>query len=154
MISLACDQKDEPAKEYVRENGLIWTHGFAGDLAMGIGLSYKVRAIPATFLIGPDGRILAKNFHGGELKEAIRVAIKDDKVVSQTPRDTDPPRFPVTRFDVPGERPYRDCPRSSSSTTPTRTSRKTVPIMISSGCCLRPIPVFARPFSESSTHAK
>ena len=74
LISLDCDQKDEAAKSYIRENGLIWTHGFAGDLAMGTCLSYKVRSIPATFLIGPDGRVLSKNLHGGDLKEAIRVA--------------------------------------------------------------------------------
>ena len=41
LISLACDQKDEPAKEYVRENGLIWTHGFAGDLVDGRWLSLQ-----------------------------------------------------------------------------------------------------------------
>jgi thiol-disulfide isomerase/thioredoxin len=75
LISLACDQKDEPARQYIRENGLIWTHGFAGELSMGVGLNYKVRSIPATFLIGPDGRIMAKNLRGGELKQAIRMAL-------------------------------------------------------------------------------
>jgi thiol-disulfide isomerase/thioredoxin len=75
LISLACDQKDEAARQYIRENGLMWTHGFAGELSMGVGLSYKVRSIPATFLIGPDGRILAKNLRGDELKEAIRMAL-------------------------------------------------------------------------------
>jgi beta-lactamase regulating signal transducer with metallopeptidase domain/peroxiredoxin len=79
LISLACDQKDEAARQYIRENGLIWTHGFAGELALGVGLSYKVRSIPATFLIGPDGRILAKNLRGRELKEAIRMALPADE---------------------------------------------------------------------------
>jgi beta-lactamase regulating signal transducer with metallopeptidase domain/thiol-disulfide isomerase/thioredoxin len=79
LISLACDQKDEAAKQYIRENGLMWTHGYAGDLSTGAGLSYKVRSIPATFLIGPDGRVLAKNLRGGELKDAIRVALLADE---------------------------------------------------------------------------
>jgi thiol-disulfide isomerase/thioredoxin len=79
LISLACDQKDEGATQYIRENGLIWTHGFAGDLATGVGLSYNVRSIPATFLIGPDGRVLAKNFRGTELKDAIRLALLPDE---------------------------------------------------------------------------
>ncbi len=64
LISLACDQKDEAPRQYIRENGLIWTHGFAGELTMGVGLNYKVRSIPATFLIGPDGRILARTCAG------------------------------------------------------------------------------------------
>ena len=79
LISLACDQKDEAAKQYIRENGLIWTHGFVGDLATGAGLSYKVRSIPATFLIGPDGRVLAKDLRGSELKDAIRMALLADE---------------------------------------------------------------------------
>ena len=72
LISLACDQQDEAPRQYIRENSLIWTHGFAGALSMGVGLNFKVRSIPATFLIGPNGRILAKNLRGGELKEAVR----------------------------------------------------------------------------------
>jgi thiol-disulfide isomerase/thioredoxin len=75
LISLACDQKDEAPRQYIRENGLIWTHGFAGELTTSVGLSYHVRSIPATFLIGPDGRILAKNLRGAELKQAIGVAL-------------------------------------------------------------------------------
>ncbi len=91
LISLACDKNDEEARQYIRENGLIWTHGFAGDLAMGVGLSYKVRSIPATFLIGPNGRILAKNLRGAELKEAVRKALEDDKLFPAAIRTTPPP---------------------------------------------------------------
>ena len=79
LISLACDQKDEAPKQYIRENGLIWTHGFAGEVTMGAGLSYKIRSIPATFLIGPDGRILAKNLRGADLKTAILPALSTDE---------------------------------------------------------------------------
>ncbi len=79
LISLACDQKDKAPRKYIRENGLIWTHGFAGELTMGAGLSYKIRSIPATFLIGPDGRILAKNLRGADLKAAILPALPTDE---------------------------------------------------------------------------
>ncbi len=33
--------------------------------------------MPETFLIGPDGRVLAKNLRGAALKEAIARALKD-----------------------------------------------------------------------------
>jgi peroxiredoxin len=82
LIGLSCDQTAEAAEQYIKQNGLIWTHGFAGNLLAGVnaGTVYKVRAIPATFLIGPDGRILAKNIRGAELKEAVRKALEDPKL--------------------------------------------------------------------------
>ena len=63
LIGLSYDQTPDAAEQYIQQNGLAWTHGFAGNLLAGVsaGKVYKVRAIPATFLIGPDGRILAKN---------------------------------------------------------------------------------------------
>jgi peroxiredoxin len=82
LIGLSCDQTAEAAEAYIKQNGLIWTHGFAGNLLAGAsaGKVYKVRAIPATFLIRPDGRILAKNVRGAELKEAARKALEDEKL--------------------------------------------------------------------------
>ena len=90
LISLACDKNDELPRQYIRDNGLIWTHGFAGDLAMGVGLSYKVRSIPATFLIGPDGRILAKNLRGAELNGAVRTALEDPKLFPAAAKTNQP----------------------------------------------------------------
>jgi peroxiredoxin len=80
LIGLSCDPSAEAAERYIKENGLNWTHGFAGNLLAGMnaGKVYKVRSIPATFLIGPDGRIVAKNLRGAELKEAIRKALAPD----------------------------------------------------------------------------
>jgi hypothetical protein len=43
-------------------------------------VSYGVRAIPSTFLIAPDGRILARDLRGAALKEAIAKALKDDEL--------------------------------------------------------------------------
>ena len=82
LISLSCDESAEAAERYIKENGLIWTHGFAGNLLAGVNTAkvYKVRAIPATFLIGPDGRILAKNLRGAELKDAVRKALENPKL--------------------------------------------------------------------------
>ena len=41
---------------------------------------YLIRAIPATFLIGPNGRVLAMNLRGAPLKEAVRKALADEKL--------------------------------------------------------------------------
>ena len=34
--------------------------------------TYKVGSIPNTFLIGPDGKIIAKNLRGAELEQALQ----------------------------------------------------------------------------------
>ncbi len=44
------------------------------------GRSTRSESIPATFLIGPEGRILAKNLRGAELKAAVRKALEDPKL--------------------------------------------------------------------------
>ena len=41
--------------EFAKETGLVWTQAFAGKISGGVAASYLVRAIPATFLVGPDG---------------------------------------------------------------------------------------------------
>jgi len=93
LIGMSCYETAEVAERYIKENGLIWTHGFAGNLIAGVNASkaYKVRAIPATFLIGPDGRVLAKDLGGAELKEAVRKALEDPKLFPAAARTPQPP---------------------------------------------------------------
>ncbi len=78
LISLSFAMDAESSRRVIRENGLIWTHGFAGtpDHRSGLAISYKLRSSGATFLIGTDGRVLAKDLHGDALKEAITTALK------------------------------------------------------------------------------
>jgi beta-lactamase regulating signal transducer with metallopeptidase domain/thiol-disulfide isomerase/thioredoxin len=79
LISVSCDQTVEPALRVIRENGLTWTHGFAaGGPGSAIMVSYGVRAIPSTFLIAPDGRILARDLRGDALKEAVAKALASE----------------------------------------------------------------------------
>jgi beta-lactamase regulating signal transducer with metallopeptidase domain/peroxiredoxin len=73
LISLACGESPDQAKQVIRDQGLTWTHGV---LDRGQALdTFKVRTIPTTFVIGPDGRILAKNPQGAALKAAIARAL-------------------------------------------------------------------------------
>ena len=100
LVGMSCDEAPEAPGRYARENGMDWTQGFAGNLNGGVAASYLVRSIPATFLVGPDGRVLARNLRGPALKEAIGRALKDRERFSAAKSATRPPRFPVTRFEV------------------------------------------------------
>ncbi len=78
LISLSSDQTAEPALRVIREKGLNWTHGLVDRFGSGVMARYDVRAIPSTFLIGPDGRILAKDLRGADLKAAVAKALESD----------------------------------------------------------------------------
>jgi len=39
-------------------------------------MQYGVKAVPANLLIGPDGKIVAKNLHNGELEKTLEKLIK------------------------------------------------------------------------------
>ena len=60
----------------------------------GVSETYKVRAIPATFLIGPDGRVLAKNLRGPELKRAVAEALKNEALFAAPPKPVGAPARP------------------------------------------------------------
>jgi peroxiredoxin len=83
LVGLSCDDGIERPAEYVRANALTWTQAFAGRMLEGVvAETYLIRAIPATFLIGPNGRVLAMNLRGAPLKEAVRKALSDEKLFS------------------------------------------------------------------------
>jgi 5-hydroxyisourate hydrolase-like protein (transthyretin family) len=120
LISLTWGQDVAQAEKSIKEKGLSWTHGFAGDFASGVAPRYKIRAIqpsnffgpdqrlrriPLTFLIGPDGRILAHDLQGTEL-EAVRKALENPKLFAVgTGMTPGPARFPVTQHAVHDEKP-------------------------------------------------
>jgi beta-lactamase regulating signal transducer with metallopeptidase domain/peroxiredoxin len=94
LIGLTCGKDAAEAEKVIKQNGLNWMHGFAGDFDSGISARYKIKAIPhaqilgpdqkfrripLTFLIGPDGRILGHDLSGGDL-EAVRKALEDPKL--------------------------------------------------------------------------
>jgi hypothetical protein len=58
---------------------------YGGKLLEGVAETYLIQAIPATFLIAPDGRVLAMNLRGPALKEAVRDALNDQELFP-TPR--------------------------------------------------------------------
>ena len=94
LISLVCSPDIAVADRFVRKDGLTWMHGFAGDVNSGVAARYKIRqsqdanfsgrdqqtrTIPVTFLIGPDGRIMAHHLGGNDL-EAVRKALENPKL--------------------------------------------------------------------------
>ena len=76
MIALSLDAEAADAKTFAAKNGMKWTQGFLGDWSEAkLPAAYGVRGIPATFLIGPDGKIIAKDLRGEALGKAVSKAL-------------------------------------------------------------------------------
>jgi peroxiredoxin len=57
----------------IRDDGLSWTQvcDFTGLLKSDVAKSYQVEAIPQNFIVGPDGKIVARDLHGADLEKKL-----------------------------------------------------------------------------------
>jgi peroxiredoxin len=78
MIGLNADETPGPVRRYAASRGLAWQQWYIGstydpnptEAAFGIWFP------PAAFLIGPDGRILAKDLQDDAIPKAVARALK------------------------------------------------------------------------------
>jgi len=75
MVSLSLDEKPADAMSYVKSQKLAWHQGHIGEESA-VASAYDATAIPATFLIGPDGKILATDLRGAKIQTAIAEALE------------------------------------------------------------------------------
>jgi peroxiredoxin len=72
VFGVSLDRKKEDWVNAIAQDGLTWTH--VSDLAYfnsEAARLYNIQAIPATYLVGPDGKIIAKNLRGASLEEKL-----------------------------------------------------------------------------------
>ncbi|GAB4401544.1 MAG: hypothetical protein OHK0053_24370 [Microscillaceae bacterium] len=69
IYGVSLDRNREAWLKAIAEDQLTWLHVFDGSSEA--AQTYAVQAIPATFLIGKDGKILAKNLRGAALEAKI-----------------------------------------------------------------------------------
>ena len=76
VVLVSLDEKASKAGAFVEQKPLpgVLTHGeggMKGDLAK----LYNIEALPTSFLIGPDGQVLAKDIEPTKLRSTIRKAL-------------------------------------------------------------------------------
>jgi peroxiredoxin len=78
MISLSLDPRPDDPIKFVAKNGLAWHEGFLGDWDNSkVANDYHVEEIPTFFLIGADGKVLARpDWSGASLKGDISKALE------------------------------------------------------------------------------
>ncbi|MBP8256002.1 MAG: TlpA family protein disulfide reductase [Opitutaceae bacterium] len=79
VIGISFDRPGDRAKleKYIADEKLNWPHWFyEGPGKNPLGLKYNIRSIPATFLLGRDGRLVTTETHGDKLEAALQQLFK------------------------------------------------------------------------------
>ncbi len=73
LIGLSLDDTMKAMGDFVKEQGLTWTHGHVGPSKKSpVPGRYGVRGIPRIVLIGPDGKIIKPNLTYEGARDALR----------------------------------------------------------------------------------
>ena len=76
IIGISLDRSAEPLEAYIEKEELGWLHYW--DKSRKVSTVYKVRGIPATFLIDGEGVIRKTNLRGHALEHAVEDLVKEN----------------------------------------------------------------------------
>jgi len=78
IIGISLDQDKAKLEAFIKEKNITWPQYFDGQgWKNKVSTAYGVKAIPATYLIGKDGKIVAKDIRGADLAPAIEKALAE-----------------------------------------------------------------------------
>ena len=77
VLGISLDSDKDALDKFVADKKMTWPQYFDGkgwdnDIAKRIGIS----SIPATFLIGKDGKVIGSNLRGSALEDAVASSVK------------------------------------------------------------------------------
>jgi peroxiredoxin len=77
MISLSSDSAPEAPLKFVKEKNIDWPQAFLGGdwWRDGVSRNYGVTGIPQIMLIGPDGKIVARDLRGEKIKKTVAAVL-------------------------------------------------------------------------------
>ncbi|NOX99705.1 MAG: TlpA family protein disulfide reductase [Verrucomicrobia bacterium] len=77
IIGISLDQDEAALKSFIKENDMPWTQYFDGKgWKNDIAQKYSITSIPATFLIGKNGKVVASNLRGPQLEAEVALQLK------------------------------------------------------------------------------
>ncbi len=77
VLSVSLDRKREPWLAAIEKDNLTWTHvSDLKDWSSEVAIQYGIRWIPTSYLIDPDGVILAVGLEGDELMQKLEEVLK------------------------------------------------------------------------------
>ena len=76
IIGISLDTDRDRLLRFLDQEQMLWPQFFDGQgWDNEISRHFNIRSIPATFLVGPDGRIIATDLRGDELEQALEEAL-------------------------------------------------------------------------------
>jgi thiol-disulfide isomerase/thioredoxin len=77
IVGVSLDETVQPVKDFVKERNVPWRQIHNGTAGFDVVEAFGVNNIPATFLVGPDGKIIRLELRGANLEKALAQLIKD-----------------------------------------------------------------------------
>jgi thiol-disulfide isomerase/thioredoxin len=78
IIGISLDQSKERMEKAVEEHGMTWRQYFDGlGWKSKVGTAYGINSIPATYLVGKDGKVVASNLRGQALDKKLAELLED-----------------------------------------------------------------------------
>ena len=72
VLGISLDQDRNAFEKFIVDRKMTWRHQFDGlGWKNEVAVAYGVQSIPATYLVGPDGKIVAVGLRGPQLSEKI-----------------------------------------------------------------------------------
>ncbi|HZL35943.1 MAG TPA: carboxypeptidase regulatory-like domain-containing protein [Tepidisphaeraceae bacterium] len=78
ILGISIDGQMTAPKKFLEKRKLPWPQVFAGDVAESSARqAFGVQAIPSVWLIGPDGKILAKEIDAAQVEQTVKEALAE-----------------------------------------------------------------------------
>jgi hypothetical protein len=78
MLGLSLDESREAPLKYASRHNLTWGQGYLGPApASSAGVAYAVGGLPSLWLIGPEGKLLARDSRGDEIDAVLTDAMSN-----------------------------------------------------------------------------
>ena len=80
VLSVSLDEDKKAWQRAIRTDGLRWTQ-VVDTMAWNskVATAWDVLGVPNSFLIDPEGNIIARNLHGGELEKKLEEIYKKQR---------------------------------------------------------------------------
>ena len=77
ILGVSLDKAKEPWVKAIKDDQLNWTHvSELKEWGGKVSTQYKVEGIPASFILDPSGKIVAKNLRGADLENFLNTTLK------------------------------------------------------------------------------
>lgn len=77
IIGISLDQEKDTLESFLKKEGMTWAQAFDGKGWQNeLATKFGIHSIPATFLVGKDGKVVATNLRGDALEKKLAELIK------------------------------------------------------------------------------